>query len=228
MVIPLGTLINMGTVIAGSIVGIVFRNILPEKYKKIIFQGVGLFTIALGISMSVEMENPLIVIFAILIGGLIGELIKLEEFFENISGNLKRRLNLKGSQFSEGLITAFLIFCTGSMTILGAIQEGTGGDNSLLVTKSILDGFTSIALASTFGVGVMFSIIPMFIFQGGLTVLSSTFSEIFSESLIGYLSAVGGLMILGIGINLLEIKKIKVANFLPALLVVGVLYFLFV
>ncbi|MFH1547040.1 MAG: DUF554 domain-containing protein [bacterium] len=228
MVIPLGTIINAAAVVGGSVVGILFRNVLAEKYKKIIFQGVGLFTIALGIAMAIEMENPLIVVFSIILGGLIGEAMNLEKQIENLSSNLKTMLNIKGSKFSDGLITAFLIFCIGSMTILGSIQEGIGEGNSILVTKSILDGFTSIALASTFGIGVAFSIIPLIIFQGGLTLLSSISGRLFTESLIGYLSSVGGLLILGIGINLLEIKKIKVINLLPSLLVLIILYILFI
>ncbi len=228
MNIPVGTFINIFSVILGGSLGILIKNSLPEKYKKIIFQGIGLFTILLGISMAIPFPNPLIIIFSVLIGGLIGVLLNLEERLDNLSSSLKKKLNLKDSKFNEGLITAFLIYCIGSMTILGAINEGISGDNSLLITKSVLDGFTSIALASTFGVGVIFSVIPMLIFQGGLTLLASFFGNFFTESLIQYLTRTGGILILGIGINLLELKKISVLNLLPSLIVVVVLFLLFV
>lgn len=228
MNIPVGTFINIFSVILGGSLGILIKNSLPEKYKKIIFQGIGLFTILLGISMAIPFPNPLIIIFSVLIGGLIGVLLNLEERLDNLSSSLKKKLNLKDSKFNEGLITAFLIYCIGSMTILGAINEGISGDNSLLITKSVLDGFTSIALVSTFGVGVIFSVIPMLIFQGGLTLLASFFGNFFTESLIQYLTSTGGILILGIGINLLELKKISVLNLLPSLIVVVVLFLLFV
>lgn len=228
MVLPIGTFVNISTVLVGGAIGLVIKNSLPEKYKTIIFQGIGLFTIVLGISMAIPFPNPLIIIFAILIGGLIGVLINLEKRLDNLSTFVKKKLNLKDSQFNEGLITAFLIYCIGSMTILGAINEGINGDNSLLITKSVLDGFTSIALASTFGVGVLFSIVPMLIFQGGLTILSSQFGNFFTESLIQYLTSTGGILILGIGINLLDIKKISVLNLLPSLVVVVLLFLLFI
>ncbi len=224
MAFPIGTLINIVAVVIGSTIGLLFRNTLKEKYKQIVFQAIGLFTIVLGISMAVEMKNPLIVIFAIIIGGLIGELINLDIFFDSFAEQIKNKLHLKEQKFTEGLITAFLLFCIGSMTILGSIQEGIDGDNSLLITKSVLDGFSSIALASTFGIGVLFSIVPMLIFQGGLTILASLVGEFVPVDLISYLSAIGGILILGIGINLLEIKKIKVINLLPSLIIVIVIY----
>jgi hypothetical protein len=228
MNLPIGTFVNIATVIVGSGIGLFIREKLPEKYKKIIFQGIGLFTIALGLSMVLPIPNPLIIIFSVLIGGLIGVFLNIEERLDNLSTVIKKKLKLKDSQFNEGLITAFLIFCIGSMTILGAINEGIKGDNSLLITKSVLDGFTSIALSSTFGIGVMFSAIPMLIFQGGLTVLASFLGDFFTESLIQYMACTGGILIVGIGINLLEIKKISVLNLLPSLVIVVILFLLFV
>lgn len=162
----------------------------------------------------------MILIFSILIGGVLGELARLDKRIENISDALKSKLKFKDQGFTEGLVTSFLIFCIGSMTIIGALNEGISRDKSLLLTKSMLDGFTSIALASTFGIGVLFSVFPMLIFQGGLTVFAGQFQSLFSHVLLAQLTATGGVLILGIGLNLLEIKSIKVINLLPSLLVV--------
>jgi hypothetical protein len=226
MILPVGTFINILAVLVGSAIGLSFRSALSERIKEIAFQATGLFTIALGVSMAIVMDNPIIVIFSILLGGIIGEAIRLDKQIEKLSDYLKERVNSKDSKFTEGLVTAFLIYCIGSLTILGAIEEGTTGDNSLLITKSVLDGFTSIALASTFGSGVAFSVIPMLIFQGGLTIFAFIFGGLFSQDLISLLSATGGLMIIGIGINLLDLKDVRVTNMLPALLLVPVFYFL--
>jgi uncharacterized membrane protein YqgA involved in biofilm formation len=223
MNLPIGTFVNMGSVVAGSILGVLLGNRLPEKIKNIVFQGVGLVTMILGISMALESENFILLIFSILIGGIIGEIMNLENCLESLSGWLKSRFKIKDHGFTEGLITAFLIFCVGSMTIVGSINEGINGDRELLLTKSVLDGFTSIALSSTFGIGVAMSVIPMFVFQGGLTVFAGIFEGFFSDFIITQLVATGGVLILGIGINLLDIKKIKVANMLPALAISVVL-----
>ncbi len=162
-----------------------------------------------------------------LIGGIIGEAIDLEKHFEGLGDFLSRKIKSKEKNFAEGLVTAFLIFCVGSMTILGAIEEGLTGGYSLLLAKSVLDGFTSLALASTYGIGVLFSFIPLLVYQGGLTVLAIQCQGFFSERVINELTAVGGVLILGLSINLLGIKKIKVANLLPALVIIVLLAKLF-
>jgi len=158
-------------------------------------------------------------IFSLIIGGVIGETINIDLRIEALSNKLKRAVGSKSNTFTEGLLTAFLLFCVGSMAILGSINEGIRGDHSLLLTKSILDGFSAIALASTFGVGVIFSTIPLLIYQGSITLFANAFQKLFSPVIINELTAVGGLLIVGIGLNLLEIKKIKVTNLLPALLI---------
>jgi len=219
MNLPIGTFVNMGSVVTGSILGVLLGNRLPEKIKKIVFQGVGLVTVVLGISMALESENFILLIFSIMIGGIIGEAMDLENRLEGLSGWLKSRFKIKDHGFTEGLITAFLIFCVGSMTIVGAINEGINGNRDLLLTKSVLDGFVAIALSSTFGIGVAMSVVPMLVYQGGLTIFAGMFEGFFSDFIITQLVATGGVLILGIGINLLDIKKIKVANMLPALAV---------
>ena len=224
---PWGTLINVAAVLVGGTIGLLLHKNLPKRLQLIAFQAIGLCTLFLGVQMSLQVKDPLILIFSVLIGGIVGELMRLDEKIGSLSDKLKKAIGSGDANFTQGLVTAFLIFCIGSMTIVGALNEGISGDQSLLLTKSVLDGFTAIALASTYGVGVLFSVIPMFIFQGGLTVFASQFGGLFSANLLAQLTATGGILILGIGFNLLEIKQIKVINMLPALLVALVLAVLF-
>jgi hypothetical protein len=145
---------------------------------------------------------------------------------ENAGNYIQKSLKLKGGQFSEGLVTAFLMFCMGSMTILGAIEEGLGGEPKLLMIKSLMDGFSSIALVAALGIGVIFSVIPLLIYQGGLTLLSAWAGEALSEVMIDELSATGGILLIGLGISILGIKRIEVLNLIPALLfIIPLVYF---
>ena len=223
----IGTLVNAGAVIAGGIVGMLLNKSLHDRYKTIYFQAVGLFTLAIGISMVYNMQHILIVVGSLAVGSLLGEWMNLEKGAERVSLYLKTKFRIGNDCFSEGLITAFLLYCIGSMTILGAIQEGTGGSSDLLLTKSLMDGFSSILLASAFGVGVIASAIPLLIFQGGLTLLAMYASSFFSPQIIQGLTSVGGILLIGLGINILEIKKLRIMNMLPALLVVVLLLYLF-
>ena len=224
---PVGSLVNALTVILGSTIGLLLRKKFPENIKAIIFEGVGLGTLVLGMKMAFQVEDFLIFIFSLIFGGIVGELIHLETRMERMGDGLKARLKTQDARFTEGLITAFLIFCVGSMTFVGAINEGLNGDRTLILTKAILDGFTSIALASVYGLGVLLSALPLFIIQASLTLLAAQFQGFFSDLIINQLTAVGGALILGIGLNLLGIKKIKTSNLLPGLLVVIVLTLIF-
>jgi uncharacterized membrane protein YqgA involved in biofilm formation len=225
--IPIGSLVNALTVIIGSTIGLLAGNKLPTRFKSIIFQAVGLATLVLGMRMAFEVRNFVIFIFSLIFGAIIGEAIHLETRMEQLSEWLKARVRVKNERFTEGMITAFLIFCVGSMTFVGAINEGLTGDRTLILSKSVLDGFTSMVLASVYGVGVLFSVLPLFLVQGSLTLLAAPFQNLFSEVMIAQLTAVGGALILGIGLNLLEIKKIKTMNLLPGLVVVVVLTLIF-
>jgi hypothetical protein len=153
---------------------------------------------------------------------------RLEDWVNRFSEKMKNRLSLKGGRFTEGLVTAFLLFCVGSMTILGAIEEGLGDKPNLLLAKSVMDGFSSIALAAAMGIGVIFSIVPLILYQGGLTLAASWAGDYFSELIINELTAVGGIMLLGLGLKILEIKNIKVINMLPSLVIVVILAWLFI
>ena len=159
--------------------------------------------------------------------GILGELLRLERRMEAFGEALKARIRVKDARFTEGLVTAFLIFCVGSMTFVGALNEGLTGDRTLILSKAILDGFTSIVLASVYGVGVLLSALPLFLVQASLTLLAAQFQMLFPDILIRQLTAVGGTLILGIGLNLLEIKLIKTMNLLPALVVVTILTLIF-
>lgn len=224
----IGTFINAGTIVVGSIIGLLLHSRLPKKLTEIAFQGLGIFTILLGVTMALKTSNYLIMIFSIVVGGILGELLNIEEKSDKMGNFLKRKLRLGSPTFSEGLVTAFLLYCMGSMTILGAIEEGLGNKPTLLLAKSLLDGFSAIALSSTLGVGVMFSIIPLVLYQGGLTLLTKLLGNYFNELVINELTAVGGLLLIGMGLRVLEIKKIRVLNMLPALAIVIGLSVIFV
>jgi len=225
---PIGSLVNAATVIVGSILGMLVRQRLPERIRGIIFQAVGLATLVLGTQMALQVEGDfLILIFSLIFGGILGEALRLDSRLDALGDALKARIKVKNERFTEGLVTAFLIFCVGSMTFVGALNEGLTGDRTLILSKAILDGFTSIVLASVYGVGVLFSALPLFIVQAGLTLLAAQFQTLFPDVLIRQLTAVGGVLILGIGLNLLEIKRIKTVNLLPALAVVIVMTMIF-
>jgi uncharacterized membrane protein YqgA involved in biofilm formation len=224
----LGTLVNVGAVILGSLVGILVRTRLPERLIRIAFQGIGLFSIAIGVSMAIKTANWVVVVFSIVLGALVGELIDIDRHLRRLGDLLKRKLKAGGERFSEGLVAAFLLFCMGSMTVLGAIEEGLGRPPNLLLAKSVLDGFASIALAATLGIGVAFSVLPLLVYQGGLALLAGSVQNVLAEPVVVEISAVGGLLLVGLGINILEIKKLRILNMLPALLFAGVLAFFLV
>ena len=224
----IGTLVNTAAVIIGGTIGLLLKKSMPERVKTIYFQAVGLFTLAIGISMVVKMEHILIVVGSLAVGSLLGEWMNLEVGVERMSEYLKKRFRIGSDKFSEGLITAFLLFCIGSMTILGTIQEGTGGSSDLLLTKSLMDFFSGMLLASAFGFGVIVSAVPLLIFQSLLTLLAMYASSFFTHAIIQGLTSVGGILLIGLGINVLEIKKLRIINMLPALLVVVLLLLIFV
>lgn len=225
--LPLGSLGNALAIILGSVIGMLLHNRFPERVRAIVFQGLGLCVLLIGIQMALKVENILILIFSVLLGGILGELLNLEGLFEILAGKLKAVVRSKNAAFTDGLITSSLIFCIGAMAIIGSFDEGIRGDATVLYTKSILDGFASVALASTYGAGVLFSFLPVLLYQGGLTLFAGVFQQYFSPLLIAQLTATGGVLILGIGFTLLDIKRVKLSNLLPALPVVVVLTLIF-
>ncbi len=215
-----GTIINVLAIIAGSTLGLLLNNKLPQRFVTIFFQAIGLFTIYLGFSMAMETTHVFHMLLALITGGLVGEMLQIQKYTERLGDRIKARFNIGGEKFTEGVVTAFLLYCIGSLTILGAIEAGLTGNYRLILIKSVMDGISSIALASALGAGVMFSALPLLIFQGGLTLLASAFGDFFPEIMITELSAVGGILLIGLGLSILEIKKIKVLNMLPALITI--------
>jgi len=222
-----GTLVNVGAILIGGIIGVVLRSRLPEKVIRIVFQALGLFTLFIGFLLATKTTQFLIMIFSLVGGSIIGELIDIEQYLNRFSEYLKTKVKSKNERFSEGMVTAFLMYCMGSMTILGAFEEGLGGFPNLLIAKSLLDGFSSIALAAGLGIGVLFSVVPLLVYQGGLTLVAIFIGNLFPQFVIDELSAVGGLLLIGMGINILEIKKIRVVNMLPALVFAIVIAFIY-
>jgi len=218
--IPVGTLINVSAIVLGSLLGLFLKQFFTEGMEAIIFQALGLGTVLIGLKMALKLPDGymLICIFSLVFGGIVGELIHLDGIILSLSDSLKSISGSSDSSFSEGLITAFLLFCIGSMTIVGAIEEGLNDNRELLIVKSTLDGFSSVALAATLGLGVLFSIIPLLIFQGGLTLSAKRLKPIFDQTTIDILSSVGGLLIIGISISLLKLGEINLENLLPSLL----------
>jgi uncharacterized protein len=220
----IGTILNIATVIAGSLLGILFGARIPEKLKETVIAGMGLFTVAMGLQMFLKTENQLIVLGALLIGTLLGEWWRIEDGLHKLGEILEQRFSREeddgSNKFVRGFLTASLLYCIGPMAILGSIQDGLTGNYNLLAVKSVLDGFASIAFASTLGIGVAFSSLIILVYQGGISLLAAQLDAIVNLSMMNELTATGGVLLMGVGIsNLLEIKKIRVGNMLPALFI---------
>ena len=226
MTLPIGSIVNALAVVCGSLIGLGLGTLVPTKIRLAVFKVIGLFTLVLGLKMALATQQFLLLLICLVLGVLLGELLNIDDALEKFGTYIKVKLKSKNPLFSEGLLTAFILYCVGSMTFVGAIEEGIKHDPTLLFTKSLLDGITSIFLASTFGVGVLVSAIPLLIFQSLLTWSAIYFEPYLSPELITELSALGGILIMAIALNILEIQKIKVSNLLPALLLVIPLYYL--
>jgi hypothetical protein len=222
-----GTLINVATVLLGGSLGLLFGSRLPERLKQTVIAALGLFTAVIGIRMFLETENPLVVLGSLLVGALLGEWWRIEDGLQALGGWLERRFQPKadpgadlaqGSRFVRGFLTASLLFCIGPMTILGSIQDGLTGNFETLAIKSVLDGFAALAFASSLGVGVLFSVLIILVYQGGISLLAAQLNAVVTAPMMAEMTAAGGVILVGIAISsLLEIRKIRVGNFLPAL-----------
>jgi uncharacterized protein len=215
-----GTLLNAATVLIGGVVGTVVGDRLPERLRENVVRGVGLFVTAMGVKFAIDTSNLLFMLGAILLGGIIGSLVGVDARLNQLGEALQQRFARGGtSTVAEAFVTASIVFCVGPLTFLGSIQNGLAGDATLLTVKSVLDGFTAIALAATLGWGVLLTVPLILLYQGGLAVGASLFAGTLSDVQLREMSAVGGLLLIGVGLKLLAIRGIKVADFLPAIIV---------
>jgi len=228
-----GTILNTATIILGGLLGLRFGKLLSEKSRETIIIGLGLFTIGISISMFLETNNSLIVLGGILIGGLLGEYLAIEDRINKLGEILEEKFHKNSTSspgrknFIVGFMASSILFCTGPMAILGAIQDGLIGDFQLLAIKSVMDGFTAFAMASTLGIGVLFSAPMVFFFQGFFSVLAVQLQGIMTPEMVAEFSATGGLLLIGLAFSsLLEIKLIRVGNFLPSLVISPLIVFL--
>lgn len=219
----IGTIVNSASIIVGGSIGLVIHKRLPERITNIVFQSIGLFTFVLGLQMTFRSEKLLVLVFSLVVGSILGELLSIEAGIQKFSHFMQSKSTSQNDHFAEGMLTAFLLFCMGSMTVLGAFEEGLGNSSEILLTKSIMDGFSALAFSASLGAGVLFSVIPLLLYQGGLTLFARTLSPYISEAMIHEISAVGGILLLGLALNLLNLKKISVANMLPSLVIAGLL-----
>jgi uncharacterized membrane protein YqgA involved in biofilm formation len=232
-----GTWINILTVCLGTFLGLLLSNRLPPNMQRIITQGLGLITLFIGLSMASDLikvtagvvDGVILGLLTLVIGGLLGEWWALEEKLARLGDWLKRRFKGKG-RFTEGFVAASLLFCVGPLALIGSLDNGLRGDNTLLVLKATMDGLASIALTSTYGIGVGFSSLALLVYQGSLSLAASALTQVLPDPetspIVLLVTGVGGLMILAIGLSLLEVSKIRVASFLPAPLVAPLLYYI--
>jgi len=213
----MGTICNALSVILGGILGLSLRRKFPERLQEILMQALGLVCIPLGLSMTLRGEKFLALLFSIVVGGAVGEFLQIEERLKSFSEKLERRLRAKANTFAPGFLAATLLYCIGPMTIMGSLEDGLGKVPQILYTKSILDGTASVALASSLGIGVPFSALSILCVQGSITLLARFLAPLLSPILVQEMTATGGVLILGIALNLLNLRKIKVANLLPSL-----------
>ena len=212
---------NTVAILVGGFLGLLFGNKIKQDYSKTIMCGLGICTMVIGITGAITTENILLVILCLVIGTILGEWLNIEKRLDSAGEWLKRRVaKNRGGRFTEGFVTASLLFCVGSMAVMGSLDAGIRGDYSTIFTKSSLDGVMSVTFAATMGVGVLFSALSIFVYQGALTLLAGLVEPLLSVEAIGEMSAVGGILLIGTGINILGLTKerIRVGNMLPALL----------
>ena len=227
--IGLGTLINTATVLVGGTVGIAMGNKIPERMRTIVVQVIGMLTIGLGLSDLLKTHNMVLPLFGMVIGAVIGEVLRIEDRLEGIGEIIRKRFAKRQDpgRFISGFVTASLLFCIGPLTILGAIQDASGATPQLYIIKGTLDGFMSVIFGAIHGVGVLFSAVSVFIVQGTLTLFGTRLDSLLNDRMRIELFATGGLAVMAIGLNLLEIKKIRLGSLLPGLIVTPILVKLF-
>ncbi len=214
-----GTIVNVVVIIVGAIIGLLLRKGIAERFKETIMQGISLAVALIGINMAIKTSNEIIVILSLVIGGLIGEALDIQGFLNNIGHKLNQVVKSGEGDFVKAFVSTSLVYCVGAMAIMGALQSGLTGQHNILFAKSVLDGISAIIFTSSMGIGVFFSVIPVMLYQGAITLLASSLQGILTEIVVREMTAVGGLLIVAIAINMSQIKEIKVANLLPAIFV---------
>ena len=225
----LGTIVNTIAVIIGCCIGLFIKGGIKERFKVIIMQALGLAVLFVGASSAIgglmdENAHPILFIVSLVVGGFIGEALGIEDKLDHLGLFLQNKIGGEGNNIAQGFVTASLTFCVGSMAILGSFESGIQGVHTTLITKSVLDGVAAMIFASTLGVGVIFSAVPVFLYQGTLTLFASVLQPYLTADMIREISIVGGIMITGLGINILQIKQLKTGNLLPALAVPVIFY----
>lgn len=207
-----GVLVNSGAILVGSLIGLFFRNKLKQRYQIALMDLIALSVIAIGIIYAIKTENILVMMVSMIIGTLIGTFLKINENLDALGDKLQKRLKITEGSFSQGFAATSILFCVGSMTIMGCIESGLNQSHTILLTKAVIDGVIAIFFASALGVGVLLSSFSVLVFQGTLTLLASFFAKSLNTSVINEMSAVGGVILLGIAVNMLNLKRIKSAD----------------
>ncbi len=223
----LGTIVNALSVIIGGLIGIFFKNVIPEKLNEALLKASGLAVIAVGIKLSLVGENLTLLIMSVIIGAGIGEFINIEGKLDKLGGYVESKMKNKDSNVTLGFVTCTLIYCVGSMAIVGAIQSGLTGNHEILFSKALLDGIMSITMAVSMGIGVVLSGFSILVYQGTITLLAQFMQSLLSDVVVTEMTAIGGVLIMAIGLNFLEIKRIKVGNMLPAIFLPILYYIIF-
>ena len=221
----LGTIVNSLAIVVGGLIGFFFKNIISEKLSDSLLKASAMAVIAVGIKLTLVGEDLTLLIVALILGTLIGELIDIEGKLDNLGAMVESKFKNKESNITQGFVSCTLVYCVGSMAIVGSIQSGLTGNHEILFSKAVLDGIISISMAVSMGIGVVFSSISVFIYQGSITILAQFLESVLSDAVVSEMTSIGGVMIMAIGLNFLEIKRIKVGNMIPAVFI-PIIYFM--
>ncbi len=215
----LGVLVNVATVILGSLIGMLIKKGLPKRISKALTTAVALAVVYIGIDGMMNGENTLVLVLSMVIGGFIGTLLNLDHHLENLGNKIESKFKNNDAKISEGFVSASLLFCVGAMTVVGALQSGLSGNHEMQYTKAVLDLISSVVLASTLGIGVMLAAASVFIIQGGIVLLAHVIAPFLSDYVVAEMTCAGSVLIFALALNLLGITKIKLMNFVPAIFV---------
>ena len=227
MVFPLGSLVDALAIMGGGTVGMLLGARIPEKTRTLVFQGLGLCVMVVGLQAALAGTKPMITIASIVGGGVLGEILGLEDRLSELGEWLKRRVSSSNPRFTEGMVNGSVIFCIGAMSILGSLEEGLRGSRDIIYAKSIIDAFAAVIMGAGYGLGVVFSGVTVLIYQGALVLGASALAGVLTDVVVAEISATGGVIIVGIGFNLLGATQIRLANLVPALLLAPLLALLF-